>query len=56
MFLILTYFVIWVQEAGEGWTEVQNAEVKNFYRVEVITLKSRRVGWVGNVAHMRESI
>jgi hypothetical protein len=45
-----------VEEEREGWTEMQNAEVTNLYRVEIITLKYRRVGWIGNVAHMRESI
>lgn len=54
MSFILTYFVRRVEEAREGWTELQNDEVNNIYRVEIITLKSRRVGWMGNVAHMRE--
>jgi hypothetical protein len=56
MFFILTYVVRWVEEAREGWTEVKNAEVNNLYRVEITTLKSRTVGWTGNVAHMNESI
>jgi hypothetical protein len=56
MFFILTYFVRWVEEAREGWTEEQSAKVNNFYRVEIITLKYRRLGWVGNVAYMREGI
>lgn len=54
--VIPTYFVRWVEEAREGWTEVKNAEVNKLYRDEIITLKSRRVGWVGNVAHIGESI
>jgi len=44
MFFILTYFIRQAEEAREGWTELQNAEVNNFHCVEIITLKSKRVG------------
>jgi len=48
------FFIL--EEAREGWTEVQNVEVNKFYRVEIITLKSGTLGWMGNVAYMTESI